>query len=393
MCVTTGPPIRGDPISHSQAHIPLKPPPPALDPFAEATSGTGLPTAVRKNQPLVPRSNIAGSWAQGGGGGVAKSTCSGIILGDWLEIYLTQMRRARGPCVWDIRCASPRGGHGGSRQSYSPPPSPPLSPWHTGHSPVHSRGGRPSGTGDILRTCAARAAFGGPFPGIRRRGRHRISVGVCGGRRVASCRPRGVWSTPPKAKCTQGTGAPLSALNTGRLPLTVCVGGGGGAMLREGASAEHGLPLLRWFGVRGSCDRGHGGHHAGCGPVTLLSGPDMPGRGSLVGVASRVPGWKPSLGGGVRTPLITTLPPPTAPRRSSMTPALFYLVNEWPCFASALQPTCRSTAKGWRLPLSTVHRPWPPPRSTAVGWLPFRRCFSWTRYHCFFRGLRPGPSL
>ena len=25
MCVTTGPPIRGDPISHSQAHIPLKP--------------------------------------------------------------------------------------------------------------------------------------------------------------------------------------------------------------------------------------------------------------------------------------------------------------------------------------------------------------------------------
>ena len=25
MCVTTGPPIRGDPISHSQAHIPLTP--------------------------------------------------------------------------------------------------------------------------------------------------------------------------------------------------------------------------------------------------------------------------------------------------------------------------------------------------------------------------------
>ena len=36
----TGPPISGDPISHSQAHIPLKspPPPPALDPFPEATS-------------------------------------------------------------------------------------------------------------------------------------------------------------------------------------------------------------------------------------------------------------------------------------------------------------------------------------------------------------------
>ena len=39
MCVTTGPPIRGDPISHSQAHIPLKPLPPALDPFPEAQTG------------------------------------------------------------------------------------------------------------------------------------------------------------------------------------------------------------------------------------------------------------------------------------------------------------------------------------------------------------------
>ena len=33
-----GSPIRGDPISQSQAHIPLKPLPPALDPFPEATS-------------------------------------------------------------------------------------------------------------------------------------------------------------------------------------------------------------------------------------------------------------------------------------------------------------------------------------------------------------------
>ena len=40
MCVTTGPPIRGDPIGHSQAHIPLKPLPPALDPFPEAQTGT-----------------------------------------------------------------------------------------------------------------------------------------------------------------------------------------------------------------------------------------------------------------------------------------------------------------------------------------------------------------
>ena len=38
MCVATGPPIRGDPISQLQAHIPLQPLPPALDPFPEATS-------------------------------------------------------------------------------------------------------------------------------------------------------------------------------------------------------------------------------------------------------------------------------------------------------------------------------------------------------------------
>ena len=38
MCVATGPPIRGDPINRSQAHIPLKPLPPALDPFPKATS-------------------------------------------------------------------------------------------------------------------------------------------------------------------------------------------------------------------------------------------------------------------------------------------------------------------------------------------------------------------
>ena len=69
MCVTMGPPIRGDPISHSQAHS-----------FVNVVNcgkgegthvlaqragnfffrGTGLPTAVRKNQPLVPRSNLGG---------------------------------------------------------------------------------------------------------------------------------------------------------------------------------------------------------------------------------------------------------------------------------------------------------------------------------------------
>ena len=38
MCVATGPPIRGDPISQSQSHMPLKPLPPALDPFPKATS-------------------------------------------------------------------------------------------------------------------------------------------------------------------------------------------------------------------------------------------------------------------------------------------------------------------------------------------------------------------
>ena len=30
--------------------------------------GTGLPTVMRKNQPLVPRLNIASSWTRGGGG-------------------------------------------------------------------------------------------------------------------------------------------------------------------------------------------------------------------------------------------------------------------------------------------------------------------------------------
>ena len=181
MCVTTSPPIRGDPISHSQAHIPLKPLPPALDPDPDTDSdsdsdadsssdsgsdvgdvfdsddssdsegagdgasandqcvdiisargvwglahvfnnklfftrdimdddavpkhfnvpepkpkpklkpapkgmhvlarcagnfffrGTGLPTAVRKNQPLVPRSNTAGSWTRG----VPSGCCGG----------------------------------------------------------------------------------------------------------------------------------------------------------------------------------------------------------------------------------------------------------------------------------------------------------------------------
>ena len=38
MCVATGPPVKGDPISQSQSHIPLKPLPQALDPFPEATS-------------------------------------------------------------------------------------------------------------------------------------------------------------------------------------------------------------------------------------------------------------------------------------------------------------------------------------------------------------------
>ena len=84
MCVTTGPPIRGDPISHSQAHIPLKPLPPATR-RKIFFRGTGLPTAVRKNQPPVPRSNFGGKvcartdpWFRGqtlpvpghGGGGV-----------------------------------------------------------------------------------------------------------------------------------------------------------------------------------------------------------------------------------------------------------------------------------------------------------------------------------
>ena len=83
-CVTTGPPIRGDPISHSQAHILLKPLPPATcrkfffprygvthGLAQEPTTGSAVKfwgKSVRKNRPLVPRSNIAGSWTRGGGG-------------------------------------------------------------------------------------------------------------------------------------------------------------------------------------------------------------------------------------------------------------------------------------------------------------------------------------
>ena len=36
MCVATGPPIRGNPISHSQVHIPLKPLPPYSRPFPQS---------------------------------------------------------------------------------------------------------------------------------------------------------------------------------------------------------------------------------------------------------------------------------------------------------------------------------------------------------------------
>ena len=49
MCVTMGPPIRGDPISHSQAHIPLKPLPPALDAFPEAPQ-TGIQDGVSQEE-------------------------------------------------------------------------------------------------------------------------------------------------------------------------------------------------------------------------------------------------------------------------------------------------------------------------------------------------------
>ena len=50
MCVTTGPPIRGDPISHSQAHIPLKPLPPALDPFPQGAAQTGIQDGVSQEE-------------------------------------------------------------------------------------------------------------------------------------------------------------------------------------------------------------------------------------------------------------------------------------------------------------------------------------------------------
>ena len=92
MCVTTGPPIRGDPISHSQAHIPLKPLPPATrrkiffprygvahGRAQEPTTGSAVKfwgKSVHKNRPLVPWSNIAGSWTRGGG--VRVHTAAGL---------------------------------------------------------------------------------------------------------------------------------------------------------------------------------------------------------------------------------------------------------------------------------------------------------------------------
>ena len=44
----------------------------------EPTPGSAVKfrgNSVRKNQPLVPRSNIAGSWARGGGGTIAEQWC------------------------------------------------------------------------------------------------------------------------------------------------------------------------------------------------------------------------------------------------------------------------------------------------------------------------------
>ena len=71
MCVTTGPPIRGtlsllwcsfvNVVNCGKGegtHVPAQ----RAGKFF--FRGTGLPTAVRKNQPLVPRSNLGGKRAQ-----------------------------------------------------------------------------------------------------------------------------------------------------------------------------------------------------------------------------------------------------------------------------------------------------------------------------------------
>ena len=51
MCVATGPPIRGDPISQSQVHIPLKPLPPALGPFVwKGKPNSRVHQEVQKNK-------------------------------------------------------------------------------------------------------------------------------------------------------------------------------------------------------------------------------------------------------------------------------------------------------------------------------------------------------
>ena len=81
MCVTTGPPIRGDPIGvhlstwstvgKERARIFFPRYGVAHGRAQEPTPGSAVKfrgKSVRKNRPLVPRSNIAGSWTRGGEG-------------------------------------------------------------------------------------------------------------------------------------------------------------------------------------------------------------------------------------------------------------------------------------------------------------------------------------
>ena len=73
MCVTTGPPIRGDPIRHSQAHIPLKPLPPCSRPLPRSNQRYGV--SYGRAQEPTPGSAVKHCrFLDTGGGGTRAAT-------------------------------------------------------------------------------------------------------------------------------------------------------------------------------------------------------------------------------------------------------------------------------------------------------------------------------
>ena len=65
---------------------------------------TGLLTAVRKNRPLVLRSNIASSWTTGGGGGILIKAMQNFIF-----CCCAIRKHDQFSPVWCIRVCAPMG--------------------------------------------------------------------------------------------------------------------------------------------------------------------------------------------------------------------------------------------------------------------------------------------